>query len=204
MSKIIIGFAGGTGSGKTTLANRVSSTFEGDCAVLRMDSYYKDFPELSLEEKKKINYDHPDSFDTERFIEDIRKLKNGESIQSPIYNYSAYKREDNTLTIESKKLIILEGLFLFENPELLDLIDLKIYVDTDADVRIIRRIMRDVKERGRNLDSVVIQYLSTVKPMHEKFIDPEKKKADIIVPEGGYNEVAFDMIVTSIKQKLQN
>lgn len=202
MNKIIIGFAGGTGSGKTTLANRVSLTFKGESAILRQDSYYKDYPDLTLEERKKINYDHPNSFDTQKFIDDIRRLKSGEDIEAPIYNYSGYKREEKTLKVESKRLIILEGLFLFENPELLDLIDLKIFVDTDADVRILRRIMRDVKERGRTLDSVVSQYLTTVKPMHEKFIDPEKKKADIIVPEGGYNEVAFDMIVTSIKQKL--
>lgn len=203
MKRIVIGFTGGTGSGKTTLAQRVYEVFKEDSVVIKQDSYYKDFPDKSFEERVKVNYDHPDSFDMPKFIEDIASLKNGESIRCPVYNYSEYKRDDETVVVEPKKIIILEGLFLFENPALCDLIDIKVFVDTDADVRILRRIIRDVKERGRSLDSVVLQYLTTVKPMHERFIEPEKKRADIIVPEGGYNEVAFDMIVDAIKHKIR-
>lgn len=190
MNSIVIGFTGGTGSGKTTLAQRLNEVFKNNSVIIKQDSYYKDFPDKSFEERVQINYDHPDSFDMERFTDDVRRLKAGETIECPVYNYAEYKRDKETVTVEPKRIIILEGLFLFENPALSDL------------VRILRRIIRDVKERGRSLDSVVLQYLTTVKPMHERFIEPEKKRADIIVPEGGYNEVAFDMIVDAIKHKL--
>lgn len=202
MNSIVIGFTGGTGSGKTTLALRLNEVFKNNSVIIKQDSYYKDFPDKTFEERVQINYDHPDSFDMERFTDDVRRLKAGETIECPVYNYAEYKRDKDTVTVEPKRIIILEGLFLFENPALSDLIDIKVFVDTDADVRILRRIIRDVKERGRSLDSVVLQYLTTVKPMHERFIEPEKKRADIIVPEGGYNEVAFDMIVDAIKHKL--
>lgn len=182
MNSIVIGFTGGTGSGKTTLAQRLNEVFKNNSVIIKQDSYYKDFPDKSFEERVQINYDHPDSFDMERFTDDVRRLKAGETIECPVYNYAEYKRDKDTVTVEPKRIIILEGLFLFENPALSDLID--------------------VKERGRSLDSVVLQYLTTVKPMHERFIEPEKKRADIIVPEGGYNEVAFDMIVDAIKHKL--
>lgn len=176
---------------------------KGDKGVkVAMITDYGDITDQSFEERVQINYDHPDSFDMERFTDDVRRLKAGETIECPVYNYAEYKRDKDTVTVEPKRIIILEGLFLFENPALSDLIDVKVFVDTDADVRILRRIIRDVKERGRSLDSVVLQYLTTVKPMHERFIEPEKKRADIIVPEGGYNEVAFDMIVDAIKHKL--
>lgn len=209
MNSIVIGFTGDTGSGKTTLAQRLNEVFKNNSVIIKQDSYYKDFPDKTFEERVQINYDHPDTFDMARFTDDVRRLKAGETIECPVYNYAEYKRDKDTVTVEPKRIIILEGLFLFENPALSNLIDIKVFVDTDADVRILRRIIRDVKERGRSLDergrsldSVVLQYLTTVKPMHERFIEPEKKRADIIVPEGGYNEVAFDMIVDAIKHKL--
>lgn len=147
MNSIVIGFTGGTGSGKTTLAQRLNEVFKNNSVIIKQDSYYKDFPDKSFEERVQINYDHPDSFDMERFTDDVRRLKAGETIECPVYNYAEYKRDKETVTVEPKRIIILEGLFLFENPALSDLIDIKVFVDTDADVRILRRIIRDVKER---------------------------------------------------------
>lgn len=147
MNSIVIGFTGGTGSGKTTLAQRLNEVFKNNSVIIKQDSYYKDFPDKSFEERVQINYDHPDSFDMERFTDDVRRLKAGETIECPVYNYAEYKRDKDTVTVEPKRIIILEGLFLFENPALSDLIDVKVFVDTDADVRILRRIIRDVKER---------------------------------------------------------
>lgn len=147
MNSIVIGFTGGTGSGKTTLAQRLNEVFKNNSVIIKQDSYYKDFPDKSFEERVQINYDHPDSFDMERFTDDVRRLKAGETIECPVYNYAEYKRDKDTVTVEPKRIIILEGLFLFENPALSDLIDIKVFVDTDADVRILRRIIRDVKER---------------------------------------------------------
>ena len=170
--------------------------------MLSMDSYYKSNRDIPFEERVKINYDHPDSFDTGLLVEHMRKLKNGETIFHPVYDFAQYMRTDEVKETKSAKVIILEGLLNFYNEELLELQDIKIFVDTDADVRILRRIIRDVKERGRSLESVVNQYLTTVKPMYEHFIEPTKRVADIIVPEGGYNEVAYEMIVNAILHRI--
>ncbi len=203
MKRIVIGICGGTGSGKTTLAKKIRDALGKDNALLiGMDRYYKDDETLSLEQKAARNYDHPDAFDNELLISHVETLKNGGSIECPTYDFATHSRLPEYTREESKKVIILEGILLFADPRLTDLMDYKLFVDTDADVRILRRILRDVKERGRTLDSVVTQYLSTVKPMHERFIEPFKRVADLIVPEGGYNEQAFDIIVSTLVSKI--
>lgn len=196
---LIIGIAGGSGSGKTTLAQNIKDYFNDQVAILCHDYYYKSNSGIPLEERKKLNYDHPNSFDTELLIEHLRELKKGHKIEHPVYSFVEHTRLDETVEVEPKKVIIVEGILIFENRELCDLMDIKVFVDTDADVRILRRLLRDVKERGRDLDSVVSQYLSTVKPMHEEFVDPSKKRADIIIPEGGANVVALNMLLEKIK-----
>jgi len=200
MSSIVtVGIAGGTGSGKTTLANIVKDYFSSDAVVISQDYYYKSFDDLPFEERKKINYDHPNSFDTELMISQIRDLKNNKAIDRPVYSFTEFKRLNETITVEPRPVIILEGILLFNCTELLELMDIKVFVDTDSDIRFARRLMRDIHERGRNIDSVVAQYFSTVKPMHEAFVEPSKKHADIIVPKGGLNEVASSMIIEKIK-----
>ncbi|MCT4686174.1 uridine kinase [Vallitalea sp.] len=196
---IIIGIAGGTGSGKTTLVNKLKDVLGNEVVALTHDYYYKANDHLEFEERKMLNYDHPNAFDTDILISDLIKLKNGESIQRPIYSFVKHTREEETVTVKPKKVIIIEGILIFENKDLRDLLDIKVYVDTDADVRIIRRVLRDVKERGRSLDSVISRYLNTVKIMHEEFVEPSKKHADIIIPEGGYNEVACSMLIDKIR-----
>ncbi len=203
MSSLLIGICGGTGSGKTTLANRIRESINQDALLISMDSYYKDNHDMDLSERKKINYDHPDAFDVDILKEQLKILKSGGVVQVPCYDFSTHLRTDETVTMESKKVIIVEGILLFAIPELLPLLDIKIYVDTDADVRILRRVSRDVKERGRSLDSVIKQYLTTVKPMHEAFIEPSKRLADVIVPEGGHNEVAYKMIISDILSRIK-
>ncbi len=200
MDTMVIGIAGGTGSGKTTLTQKLKDRFGEDVSVLYHDNYYKSHSELPFEERSKLNYDHPSAFDTERIVRDLTALRRGETIQSPTYDYTVHDRSDKTVEIKPTRVIIVEGILIFENKELRDLMDIKIFVDTDADVRILRRVLRDVKERGRTLDSVVSQYLTTVKPMHEAFVEPSKKYADVIVPAGGYNTVALDMIVGRIRE----
>lgn len=204
MGRVIIGVCGGTGSGKTTLSQKIYDAFHDKAILVGMDNYYKDNEEMCLSEKAKVNYDHPDAFDTDLLIKQLTDLKNGLSVDMPLYDYSTHSRKKETLRLDSKDIIIIEGILLFENLNLVNLLDIKIFVDTDADVRILRRIMRDVKERGRTLDSVVMQYLTTVKPMHEQFIEPYKRRADIIVPEGGHNTVALDVIISSVYNKLNN
>lgn len=200
MSSIVtVGIAGGTGSGKTTLANIVKDYFSSDAVVISQDYYYKSFDDLPFEERKKINYDHPNSFDTELMISQIRDLKKNKAIDRPVYSFTEFKRLNETITVEPRPVIILEGILLFNCTELLELMDIKVFVDTDSDIRFARRLMRDIHERGRNIDSVVAQYFSTVKPMHEAFVEPSKKHADIIVPKGGLNEVASSMIIEKIK-----
>jgi len=200
MSSIVtVGIAGGTGSGKTTLANIVKDYFGPDAVVISQDYYYKSFDDLPFEERKKINYDHPNSFDTDLMISQIRDLKNNKPINRPVYSFIEFKRLNETITVEPRPVIILEGILLFNCAELLDLMDIKVFVDTDSDIRFARRLMRDIHERGRNIDSVVAQYFNTVKPMHEAFVEPSKKHADIIVPKGGLNEVASSMIIEKIK-----
>ncbi len=196
---IIIGVAGGSASGKTTVVNRLKEEFLGNVVLLCHDMYYKAHDDMPLEERAKLNYDHPNAFDTERFINDIASLKNGNSIERPVYDFSNHNRSAETVSVHPAKVIIIDGFLIFENPTLRNMMDIKIYVDTDADERIIRRILRDVEERGRSLESVINQYITTVKPMHEEFVEPSKKYADIIVPRGGRNEVAIEMLVERIK-----
>lgn len=191
---IIIGIAGGTGCGKCTMINRIKQEFSERITIISHDFYYKRHDDLSFEERKLLNYDHPNAFDTDLMLEHIKSLADGKSIERPVYDFTLHNRIDATVTVKPAKVIIVEGILIFESKELRDLFDIKVFIDTDADVRIIRRIIRDVKERGRTLDSVVNQYLTTVKPMHEQFVEPGKKFADIIVPEGGYNLVALEML----------
>lgn len=199
MDKIMmIGIAGGTGSGKTTLTNRLKERFGNDVSVVYHDNYYKRHDDMTYEERCLLNYDHPDAFDTDLMISHIRALREGRSVECPVYDFTVHNRSDRTVTIYPTKVIIIEGILIFENKFLRDLMDIKIFVDTDADVRILRRILRDVKERGRSLDSVVSQYLTTVKPMHEQFVEPSKRAADIIVLEGGQNVVALDILIQRV------
>lgn len=204
MSVMILGVAGGTGSGKTTLTARLKDRFGPYVSILNHDNYYRSHSDMPLQERAKLNYDHPDAFETDRMVEDIRKLRRGEAIECPTYDYTVHDRAAATIHIEATKVIIVEGILVFENKALRDLMDVKIFVDADADVRILRRILRDVKKRGRSLDSVVTQYLTTVKPMHEAFVEPSKRFADIIVPEGGRNLVALDMIIQRIRNHVEN
>jgi len=199
---IVIGIAGGTGSGKTTLINRIKKEFNDEITILSHDFYYKENSHLPFEEREKLNYDHPNSFETGLMVEHIKQLKEGKSVERPVYDFVIHNRREETVTVEPAKVIIVEGILIFENKELLDLFDMKVFIDTDADVRIIRRILRDVRERGRSLDSVINQYLTTVKLMHEEFVEPSKKNADIIIPEGGYNSVALQMLNDRIKALL--
>ena len=199
---IIIGIAGGTGSGKTTITRRIMQNFGGEVSVIYHDNYYKAHHNMSYEERSRLNYDHPDAFDTELMISDLKKLKNGEIIHSPTYDYTIHDRSAKTITVKPAKVIIVEGILIFENKELCDLMDIKIFVDTDADVRILRRIVRDVRDRGRSLEGVVNQYLNTVKPMHEQFVEPSKRKADVIIPEGGHNQVALEMVLQRVRAHL--
>ena len=195
---IFIGIAGGTGSGKTTLTEHIKKRFGEDVSVIYHDNYYKDQTGMPFEVRCRQNYDHPDAFETDLMVRHLKALKAGFPIQFPVYSYTEHNRTTETITIQPTSVVIVEGLLIFQNPDLRDLMDIKIFVDTDADVRILRRIMRDVKERGRTIESVVEQYLTTVKPMHEQFIEPSKRFADIIVLEGGHNLVALDMIMQRI------
>lgn len=193
-----IGIAGGTGSGKTTITRLLSERFGKDVSVIYYDNYYKAHDDLTYDERAKINYDCPDAFDTELFLEDDAKLKRGEDVLCPVYDYTVHNRSNQTLLIKSAPVILLEGILLLSDERIRDLLDIKIFVDTDADVRILRRIMRDVKERKRSLESVVEQYLTTVKPMHEMYVEPSKRYANIIIPEGGHNMVAVNMLMERI------
>ncbi len=196
---IVIGVSGGSASGKTTVANRIKEEFKNSVELLSHDYYYLPHDDLPFEERVKLNYDHPSAFDTERFIDDIRKLKQKKTIERPVYSYKIHNRTAETVRVNPAKVIIVEGFLIFENAELRELMDIKVFVDTDADERLIRRIKRDVNERGRSLESVITQYTNTVKPMHEQFVEPCKKYADLIIPRGGLNEVAIDMLLHRIK-----
>ncbi len=199
---LVIGIAGGSGSGKTTLAKNIVNHFSDRISVLRHDDYYKCQDDIPMEERIKTNYDHPHAFDTNLLIYHIDELKAGRDICSPTYDYTHHTRSGETRTVKANKVVLLEGILILENKPLRKRLDMKIFVDTDADVRILRRILRDVKERGRSLDSVINQYLSTVKPMHEAFVEPSKRYADIIVPVGGENLVACQMIIDRIEKHL--
>ena len=204
MSEImVIGIAGGTGSGKTTITRRLVERFGGDVSVIHHDNYYKAHHDMPYEERALLNYDHPDAFDTDMLIEHLKLLKQGQAIRCPVYDYSIHDRTEETILIEPTRVIILEGILIYENQELCDQMDIKIFVDADADVRILRRIERDVRDRGRSLESVINQYLSTVKPMHEQFVEPSKRRADVIVPEGGHNLVALDMVIQRVRAHLE-
>lgn len=203
MSDVItIGIAGGTGSGKTTITRTLVNCFGEDVSVLFHDNYYKAHHDMSYEERAQLNYDHPDAFDTDLLIRDLKKLKAGNAVECPVYDYTIHDRTEETITVKPARVVIVEGILIFQSRELCDQMDIKIYVDTDADVRILRRIIRDVKDRGRSLESVIDQYLTTVKPMHEAFVEPSKKNADIIVPEGGKNKVAMDMVINRVRAHL--
>ena len=199
---LIIGIAGGTGSGKTTLANNIIRRFGDRIAILRHDDYYKSHDSLSYDERARLNYDHPDAFDDALLKEHIAALSEGKEVKSPTYDYKVHNRSDLTRTVSPRPVILIEGILIFASDEIRSCLELKIFVDTAADVRILRRIMRDVNERARTLDSVVGQYLSQVKPMHDAFVEPSKKYADIIVPEGGNNPLAYEMICDRIERCL--
>ena len=203
MGIIVIGVAGGTGSGKSTLVKRLQEAFkDDDVATLCHDYYYKAHPELTYEERTKLNYDHPKSFDTDMMVEHIEALKNNVPIERPVYSFVEHNRTDEKVLVKPSKVIIVDGILIFENKELRDLMDIKVFVDTDADIRLARRILRDVRERGRSMESVITQYTSTVKPMHEEFVEPSKKYADVIIPEGGFNSVAVSMLIHNIRSLL--
>ena len=201
---LVIGIAGGTGSGKTTLMDNLVKRFGDDVTVLSHDNYYHRRDEMSMEERAKVNYDEPAALETDLMVRHLEKLRQGEAIECPVYDFSQHNRSNKTTTIIPKRVIIVEGILIFENEDLRNLMDIRIFVDTDADVRLGRRILRDVEERGRTLQSVLEQYQTTVKPMHEKYVEPSKKFADIVVPEGGQNYVALDMILTRIARHLEN
>jgi uridine kinase len=197
---VVIGVAGGTGSGKSTLVKRLQEAFKNDdVATICHDFYYKAHPELSYEERTKLNYDHPAAFDTDMLVEHIRQLKEGKNVECPVYSFVEHNRTTETLPVAPSKVIIIDGILIFENEELRDMMDIKVYVDTDADLRLARRILRDVRERGRSMESVISQYTNTVKPMHEQFVEPSKRYADVIIPEGGFNSVAVSMLIQSIR-----
>ena len=201
----VIGIAGGTGSGKTTFTTTIVERFKDDVTVIHHDNYYNILDHLTFEERCQVNYDHPASFDTKLMIEHIKMLKNDECVSEPVYDYTIHNRsKTETILLKPSKILIIEGILIFENKELLDLMDMKIFVDTDADVRLGRRIRRDTQERGRTIDSVLGQYAATVKPMHEKYVEPSKKNADIVILEGGKNKVALDLLSGYIREYIEN
>lgn len=201
---LVIGIAGGTGSGKTTITKKLIEVFGDKITVIKHDNYYKEHHNLPYEERCKLNYDHPDSLDTGRMIEDLRKLKKGQAIECPVYDFTIHDRSNEVTIINPSEVLLIDGILIFENKELCEEMDIKIFVDTDADVRILRRIIRDVKKRGRSLESVVDQYLTTVKPMHEMYVEPSRKNADIIIPEGGQNVVALEMVIDRVRAHLNS
>lgn len=199
---MVIGVAGGTGSGKTTITSKVAERLAPDVTVITHDSYYRAHHELTYDERVLLNYDHPDAYETELLVEHLKQLKQGRAVEVPVYDFVTYDRSEEVVLVKPSRVIIVEGIVIFSEPSLLELMDVKVFVDADADVRILRRIMRDVRERGRTLESVVTQYLATVKPMHEAFVEPSKRYADVIIPEGGFNLVALEMLVSRIAAHL--
>ena len=202
MKPLVIGIAGGTGSGKTTLTRKLMARFGSDVCVVYHDNYYKKHVGMTYDERAALNYDHPDAFDTALMVDDLKRLINGEAISCPVYDYTIHNRSEDTVEVRPAKVVIVEGILIFENAPLRELMDIRVFVDTDADVRILRRILRDVKKRERSLDSVINQYLTTVKPMHEQFVQPSIRHAHIVVPEGGHNMVALDMIMDRISHHI--
>lgn len=199
----VVGVAGGSASGKTTIVNKISRYFGDNILIMNHDSYYKAHDDMTFEERSRLNYDHPDSFDTERMADDIRSLLKGHSVDVPVYDYAIHNRSKNEIVhVEPKQIIVIEGILVLENKELRDLMDVKVFVDTDADERLMRRIRRDMIERARSIDSILTQYSETVKPMHEEFVEPSKRYADVIIPRGGENEAGINMLVTYMKHIL--
>ncbi len=204
MSKpLIIGIAGGSGSGKSTVARNVADNLGSlSVAFIDMDAYYRNFTELSLDERRRLNWDHPDAFDYDLLTAHLQQLADRESIEKPVYDFITHLRSDQVVTVEPSDVIVIDGILLFVDDRVRDLCDVKVFVDADADIRLIRRIQRDLSKRGRPLDEIIGQYLSTVQPMHLQFVEPSKRYADIIVPRGGHNSVAIEMIIAKIKQRL--
>ena len=204
-NSIIIGIAGGSASGKTSISRQVYEFFKGShtTCIIKQDDYYKDQSHLSFEERVKTNYDHPMAFDNDLLVEHLKALINGKSIEKPSYDFTVHNRSKETAIVESRDIILVEGILILEDPRIRELLDIKVYVDTDADIRILRRLVRDINERGRTVESVVDQYLNIVRPMHLQFTEPSKKYADIIIPEGGHNYVAIDLLMAKIRDILK-
>lgn len=201
MKSIIIGIAGGTGSGKSTFTKKLKKEFKEDVAVLYHDNYYRDQSDMTFEERKKVNYDHPDAMETELLVQQLQELKEGKAIDCPVYDYTAHNRSDQVVHVEPKRVILLEGILVLADARLRDLMDIKVYVEADADERILRRILRDVKERGRDIEGVMQQYLTTVKPMHYLYVEPTRSMADIVI-NSGMNPVAFTLVKNTIQKIL--
>ena len=199
---LVVGIAGGTGSGKTTLMRNIMARFEGQVTVLSHDNYYKRHDDLTLEQRSELNYDEPNSIETDLMVQHLTHLRRGQAVDCPVYDFAVHNRSSEIIHLEPKPVIIVEGILIFENEPLRELMDIRLFVDTDADVRLCRRIARDVNKRGRTLESVLTQYQKTVKPMHEKYVEPSKKYANLVVPEGGKNMVALDMIMGRIQRHL--
>lgn len=200
MKSLAIGICGGTGSGKTTIADRIIAALGPESVlVLQQDHYYKDLPHLPLAERAQQNFDHPDSMDTPLLVDHVRALRAGQGVERPSYDFTQHRRLEQTVRLEPRPALILEGILIFESRALRDLLDIKIFVDTDADLRFLRRLSRDIRERGRTVDSVIQQYLATVRPMHMEFVEPSKRYADVIIPEGGYNDVGIDLVIQKIR-----
>jgi len=205
MNPIVIGVCGGTGSGKTTVVQVILERVGAErIAYIQHDSYYRDQSHLPLEERARVNYDHPDSLETELLVKHVRQLLAGQAVEVPVYDFTTHTRTRRTHRVEPRRVILVEGILIFAEPELRDLMDVKIYVDTDADIRFIRRLQRDIAERGRTMESVIEQYLTTVRPMHLEFVEPSKRYADVIIPEGGFNVVALDMVVARVQGLLES
>ena len=199
---LVIGVAGGTASGKTTVARRIAGALGETCTLIDQDSYYRDLSDLTMEERAEVNFDHPDAFDVPLLVEHLQALKAGRSVEKPVYSFAAHNREARTVRVVPGRVVLLEGMLVLGIEPIRDLLDVKIYVDAEDDVRVLRRLTRDVKERGRDFDGVVAQYLRTVRPMHHGFVEPSKRHAHIIIPHGGNNTTAIDMVVGAIRGRL--